>query len=162
MKIKGLLSIMAAAVMLSLTFASCDKALDTDSDEQQQEGSKFPKLAEAYLPDSCAGKEIAAWYSVYTENDYKSKVEAVFLFTDSAMIMTKSKTYTVEDGREPSLSVTYQGAYQTIEGDFITGKMKFIFVNGFSINVLVDDGVLSAMNTDYTKQDNSKAPKPAN
>ena len=160
MKIKGLLSVMAAAVMLNLTFASCDKVLDTEEDQTPKTG--FTKLAEAYLPDSLAGKTIAAWYSVYSENDYKSKVEAVFLFTDSAMVMTKSKTYTIEDGREPSLSVTGEGTYQTISGDFTSGKMRFKFAGGYSLSVVVENDTLTYLGTEYTRQDNSKAPQPAN
>jgi len=151
---------MAAAVMLNLTFASCDKVLDTEEDQTPKTG--FTKLAEAYLPDSLAGKTIAAWYSVYSENDYKSKVEAVFLFTDSAMVMTKSKTYTIEDGREPSLSVTGEGTYQTISGDFTSGKMRFKFAGGYSLSVVVENDTLTYLGTEYTRQDNSKAPQPAN
>ena len=160
MKMKGFLSIMVAGVMLSFTCASCEKALYNDPEPEKE--SAFPKLAEAYLPDSLAGKTIAAWYSVYSENDYKSKVEAVFLFTDSAMVMTKSKTYTVEDGREPSLSVTREGTYQTINGDFTTGKMRFKFAGGYSLSVVVENDTLTYLGTEYTRQDNSKAPQPAN
>ena len=162
MKMKGLLSIMAATVMLNLTFASCEKALETESEEKQETG--FTKLAEAYLPETYADKTIAAWYSVYTENDYKSKVEAVFLFTDSAVAVTKSKTYTVEDGREPVHDVLSLGIFHQLEGDLINGNLSFELSSGMpqTRNGRIRNGVLTLDGVAYTKQDNDKAPKKAN
>ena len=157
MKIKGLLSVMAAVVMLNLTFASCEKALETDEEQTQKTG--FTELAKAYLPESYGDRTIAAWYSVYTENDYKSKVEAVFLFTDSAVAITKSKTYTVEDGREPAHDVVALGIFHQIEGDLTNGLLKFELSSGYSPrNARIKNGVLTDNNISYTKQDNDKAP----
>ena len=157
MKIKGLLSVMAAAVMLNLTFASCDKVLDTEEDQTPKTG--FTKLAEAYLPDSYGDKTIAAWYSVYSENDYKSKVEAVFLFTDSAVAITKSKTYTIEDGREPVHDVVALGVFHQIDGDLTNGTLKFELSSGYSPrNARIKNGELTDNGITYAKQDNDKAP----
>ena len=157
MKIKGFLSVMAAALMLGLTFASCEKALETKAEEKQETG--FTKLAEAYLPETYADKTIAAWYSVYTENDYKSKVEAVFLFTDSAVAV--SKTYTVEDGREPVHDVLSLGIFHQLEGDLINGNLSFELSSGMpqTRNGRIRDGVLTLDGIAYTKQDNAQAPK---
>ena len=162
MKIKGFLSVMAAALMLGLTFASCEKALETKAEEKQETG--FTKLAEAYLPETYADKTIAAWYSVYTENDYKSKVEAVFLFTDSAVAVTKSKTYTVEDGREPVHDVLSLGIFHQLEGDLINGTLSMELSSGMPAtrNARIKNGVLTLDGIAYTKQDNDKAPKKAN
>ena len=137
MKIKGLLSVMAAAVMLSLTCASCEKILETEPEPEPLSG--FTQLAEPYLPESYGDRTIAAWYSVYSENDYKSKVEAVFLFTDSAVAITKSKTYTVEDGREPV-------------HDVVAGPSPR--------NARIKDSILIHDGIAYTLQDNAKAPVP--
>ena len=157
MKMNGLLSIMAATVMLNLTFASCEKALETESEEKQETG--FTKLAEAYLPETYADKTIAAWYSVYTENDYKSKVEAVFLFTDSAVAITKSKTYTIEDGREPVHDVVALGVFHQIDGDLTNGTLKFELSSGYSPrNARIKNGELTDNGITYAKQDNDKAP----
>ena len=163
MKINGLLSVMAAALMLNLTFASCEKVLETEDDQNQTPTTGFTKLAEAYLPESYGDKTIAAWYSVYTENDYKSKVEAVFLFTDSAVAVTKSKTYTVEDGREPVHDVLSLGIFHQLEGDFINGTLSFELSAGMprTRNGQIEDGVLTLDGISYTKQDNAQAPKPS-
>ena len=162
MKINGLLSVMAAALMLGLTFASCDKVLDTEEDQTPKTG--FTKLAEAYLPESYGDKTIAAWYSVYTENDYKSKVEAVFLFTDSAVAVTKSKTYTVEDGRDPVHDVLSLGIFHQVEGDLTNGTLSMELSSGMPAtrNARIKNGVLTLDGVAYTKQDNDKAPKKAN
>jgi hypothetical protein len=162
MKIKGFLSVMAAVVMLNLTFASCEKALETDEEQTQKTG--FTELAKAYLPETYADKTIAAWYSVYTENDYKSKVEAVFLFTDSAVAVTKSKTYTVEDGREPVHDVLSLGIFHQVEGDFTNGTLSMELSSGMPAtrNARIKNGVLTLDGVAYTKQDNDKAPKKAN
>ncbi len=160
MKIKGLLSVMAAAVMLNLTCASCEKILETEPEPEPLSG--FTQLAEPYLPESYGDKTIAAWYSVYSENDYKSKVEAVFLFTDSAVAITKSKTYTIEDGREPVHDVLSLGIFHQLEGDFTNGTLSFELSAGMppTRNGQIEDGVLTLDGISYTKQDNAKAPVP--
>ena len=162
MKKKGLLPFMAGIVMLSLTCASCEKVLETNSgdEEQKDEEKVFEQLAEAYLPSAYADKTIAAWYSVYTENEYKSKVEAVFLFTDSAAAITKSKTYSIEDGREPSRSIVALGIFKQIEGDLTNGIVEFTLSSGAPRTDTIKNGVLTDLGIAYTKQDNSKAPTP--
>lgn len=161
---KTFLSVMAAAVMLSLTCASCEKILDIDTDTDDQENKNdsvtFTKLAEAYLPSAYGEKTIAAWYSVYTQNNYKSKVEAIFLFTDSAVAITKSKTYTIEDGREPSREIVALGKYQQIAGDFINGTLKFTLSSGLPRTAHINDSILTHDGISYTLQDNADAPAP--
>ena len=156
---------MAAAVMLSLTCASCDKMLEseTNSDEQENKNDSvvvFPKLAEPYLPNFYSESTIEAWYSVYSENDYKSKVEAVFLFTDSAVAITKSKTYSVEDGREPVREIVALGRYHQLEGDLVNGTLHFELSSGLDRDAHIIDGVLTHDSIAYTKQDNANAPAP--
>ena len=157
MKFNGLL--MTAAVMLSLTCASCEKILETEPEPEPLSG--FTQLAEPYLPESYGDRTIAAWYSVYSENDYKSKVEAVFLFTDSAVAITKSKTYTVEDGREPVHDVVALGIFHLLNGDFINGNLQFELSSGPSPrNARIKDSILIHDGIAYTLQDNAKAPVP--
>ena len=158
MKNNGLLSVMAAALMLNLTFASCEKVLDTEEEQPQQTG--FTKLAEAYLPGAYGDKTIAAWYSLYTENEYKSKVEAVFLFTDSAVAITKSKTYTVEDGREPVNDIVALGIFHQVDGDLINGTLRFELSSGMPRSARIRDSILTHDGISYTMQDNDKAPLP--
>ncbi|MBR2395390.1 MAG: hypothetical protein IKB00_02160 [Bacteroidaceae bacterium] len=164
MKMKGFLSVMAAAVMLSLTCASCEKVLDTDTNANDPQNGNdtvvFAKRAEAYLPNYYSDRTIEAWYSVYSENDYKSKVEAVFLFTDSAVAITKSKTYSIEDGREPAREIVALGIYHQLEGDLINGTLRFELSSGFPRNAQIIDGVLTHDSIAYTKQDNANAPAP--
>lgn len=156
---------MAATVMLSLTCASCDKFLETDTTdindlENSNDTVVFAKLAEAYLPNYYSDHTIEAWYSVYSENDYKSKVEAVFLFTDSAVAITKSKTYSIEDGREPAREIVALGIYHQLEGNLINGTLRFELSSGFPRNAQIVDGVLTHDNIAYTKKDNADAPAP--
>ena len=163
MKMKGILSFMAGAVMLSLTCASCDKMLETTSNEDENKNDSvvvFTKLAEAYLPNFYSESTIEAWYSVYSENEYKSKMEAVFLFTDSAVAITKSKTYSVEDGREPSREIVALGIYHQLEGDLVNGIIKFELSSGLPRNAQIVNGVLTHDSISYTKQDNANAPAP--
>ena len=159
MKNNGLLSVMTAALMLNLTFASCEKVLDAE-EEQTTQQTGFTQQAEAYLPASYGDKTIAAWYSLYTENEYKSKVEAVFLFTDSAVAITKSKTYTVEDGREPARDIVALGIFHQIDGDLINGTLRLELSSGLPRNARIRDSILTHDGIAYTMQDNNKAPLP--
>ena len=158
MKTNKFISIIAAVLALSLTYTSCDKE---DNKEPQQQTDNSTTVAKAFLPDTYAQKTIAAWYSIYSEADYKTKVEAVFLFTDSTLAITKSKVYTPEDGRDPSRVVMYEGKYEVTEGDFNNGIFVFTFTQGPSIDVQIAEGQLSFMGQTYTKQDNSEVPAPA-
>ena len=187
MKTIRFISIIAVALTVSLSYVSCDK--DEPLEPQQRQQQQQPQnngidstridsthidstridsthidsthIEGAFLPDSCAGKTVAAWYAVYSEADYKKKVEAIFLFTDSTLVVTKSKVYTEEDGRDPSRVTMYEGKYEVIQGDFDKGVIVFSFTPGSSFDVEITDGKLSLMGQTYTKQDNANVPDAA-
>ena len=171
MKTNRFISIIAAALTISLAYTSCNKDDDFEETQQQQQqpqdnGTDSTRIDStniegAFLPDTYAGKTVAAWYAVYSEADYKQKVEAVFLFTDSTLIVTKSKVYSQEDGRDPSRVTTYEGKFEVTQGDFSNGIFTFKFTPGSSFEVQITDGKLSLMGQRYTKQDNAKVPDAA-
>lgn len=168
MKTTRFISIIAAALTISLAYSSCNKDDDIEETQQQQQqqqpqdsGIDSTNIEGAFLPDTYADKTVAAWYAVYSEADYKKKVEAVFLFTDSTLIVTKSKVYTEEDGRDPSRITMYEGKYEVIQGDFDKGFLVFKFTPGSSIDVEITDGQFSLMGQKYTKQDKAKVPAAA-
>ena len=115
---------------------------------------------EAFLPSYCADKTVVAWYSVYSETDYKKKIEAVFLFSDSTVIVTKSKTYSREDGRDPSREVMHEGSYQVLEGDFDNGSLQILLPGGVSLRARISDSELTLMAVTYVRQDNAGIPAP--
>jgi len=161
MKTTRFISIIAAAVLLSLSYTSCDKD-DTEGTQQQQNNDNDSTyISGAFLPDTYANKTVVAWYTAYSEADYKKKVEAVFLFTDSTFAVTKSKVYTEEDGRDPSRVVMYEGKYEVSQGDFSNGIFQFRFTPGSSFDVEVTDGYLSFMGQTYTKKNNANVPAAA-
>ena len=153
MKKKGLLWLLASAFMLCLTYTSCEELEGLIDDNEETLSGE-----EAFFPKAYADKTVAAWYSIYSEADYKKKIEAVFLFTDSTLAVTKSKVYTQEDGRDPSRVVMYEGKYQVTEGNFDNGIFIFTFTPGSSFDVQITDGQLSLMGQTYAKQDNAKIP----
>ena len=161
MKSFGFISFFASALMLGLTFTSCDK--DGKSDvTQPDDNSDNPEWeVEAFLPSFCADKTVAAWYSVYSETDYKKKIEAVFLFTDSTVVVTKSKVYSQEDGRDPSREVMHEGSYQVLEGDFDNGALQILLPGGVSLRARIQDGELTLMAVTYVRQDNAGIPAPS-
>ena len=85
---------------------------------------------------------------------------AIFLFTDSAVAITKSKTYSIEDGREPAREIVALGIYHQLEGNLINGTLRFELSSGFPRNAQIIDGVLTHDSIAYTKQDNANAPAP--
>lgn len=171
MKTNRFISIIAAALTISLAYTSCNKDDDFEETQQQQQQPQdngidstridSTNIEGAFLPDTYAGKTVAAWYAAYSEADYKQKVEAVFLFTDSTLAVTKSKIYTEEDGRDPSRVTMYEGKFEVAQGDFSNGIFTFKFTPGPSFDVEITDGKLSFMGQRYTKQDNAKVPDAA-
>ena len=143
----------AGSVMICLAFASCDK--EKEQPEPEQASSDVVK---AFLPVSYADKTVDAWYSVFSEEDYKTKVQAVFLFTDSTVIITKSKIYSQEDGRKPSRVIMYEGTFQIKEGNYKNGIASFKLDYGVTYDVEIVDGQLTVMNTTYTLQDKADVP----
>lgn len=154
----GFISFFASALMLGLSFTSCDK----DNVSQPDDNGNNPVWeVEAFLPSFCADKTVAAWYSVYSETDYKKKIEAVFLFTDSTVVVTKSKVYSQEDGRDPSREVMHEGSYQVLEGDFDNGALQILLPGGVSLRARISDGELTLMAVTYVRQDNAGIPAPS-
>lgn len=156
MKTVRILSLLAAALILCQTFSSCDN--EKPGIEQENNGDKASAAVQAFFPTTYAHKEVAAWYSVFSEEDYKKKVQAVFLFTDSTIIITKSKIYTEEDGRAPSRVTMYEGKYQMTEGDFTNGKATVTLNTGATFDIEIVNGKLSVMDETYTKQDKANIP----
>jgi hypothetical protein len=147
--------------MLGLSFTSCDKDGKSDVTQPDDNSDNPVWEVEAFLPSFCADKTVAAWYSVYSETDYKKKIEAVFLFTDSTIVVTKSKVYSQEDGRDPSREVMHEGSYQVLEGDFDNGALQFLLPGGVSLRARIQDGELTLMAVTYVRQDNAGIPAPS-
>lgn len=153
----GFISFFASALMLGLTFTSCDK----DNVSQPDDNGNNPVWeVEAFLPSFCADKTVAAWYSVYSENDSRKKIEAVFLFTDSTVVVTKSRVYSQEDGRDPTREVMHEGTYQVLEGDFDNGALQILLPGGVSLRARISDSELTLMAVTYVRQDNAGIPAP--
>ena len=114
---------------------------------------------EAYLPSEYASKTIAAWYGLTEIRDTKTRIQAIFLFTDGSMVVTKSTVYTKADGRNPEYSIEFSGTYDITSGDYSNGE---VYVPEMSMTVTISNGVLSvpAMQETYTKQSNADAPAP--
>lgn len=161
MKYLCFISFFASALMLGLSFTSCDKDGKSDVTQPDDNSDNPVWEVEAFLPSFCADKTVAAWYSVYSETDYKKKIEAVFLFTDSTVVVTKSKTYSQEDGRDPSREVMHEGSYQVLEGDFDNGALKILLPGGVSLRARIQDGELTLMAVTYVRQDNAGIPAPS-
>lgn len=166
MRNSSFISLFAAALMLGMACVSCDKEEKEveKADVIQPEDNSGDTLVwevEAFLPAYCADKTVVAWYSVYSETDYKKKIEAVFLFSDSTVIVTKSKTYSREDGRDPSREVMHEGSYQLLEGDFDNGSLQILLPGGVSLRARIKDGELTLMAVSYVRQDIAGIPAPA-
>lgn len=161
MKSLGFISFFASALMLGLTFTSCDKDGKSDVTQPDVNSDNPVWEVEAFLPSFCADKTVAAWYSVYSETDYKKKIEAVFLFTDSTVVVTKSKVYSQEDGRDPSREVMHEGSYQVLEGDFDNGALQILLPGGVSLRARISEGKLTLMAVTYVRQDNAGIPAPS-
>lgn len=115
----------------------------------------------AYLPADCADKTIAAWYMLKEEGNQSIRIEAVFLFKDKSLVVTKSKIYSVDDGRDPKYEVTASGTYEMGERDSYTqGMIDVTLSNGEKMQAVINNGVLTAMEENFTIQDNKDAPAP--
>lgn len=124
--------------------------------EVQYNGDPTP-----YLPAQYGSKTIAAWYQYDNVGNGTVRYECVFLFTDGSLVVTKSKFYNIGDGREPEYDINATGQYRMSEdGDFENGTATVILADGMSFEVLIEDGTLFAMETEFIKQDNKDAPAP--
>lgn len=140
-----------------LDFAAyCDEA-----EEEAEEGgeSGFATEAEAYLPASYADKTLDAWYMRKEEDEDRIKIQAVFLFNDNSLVVTNSKVYSVEDGREPKYEIDAEGTFTVTSGDYTNGTAD-VDAGGMQFEVTITDGVLYAMEEDFIKQNNADAPQP--
>lgn len=131
------------------------------AEEEAEEGgeSGFATEAEAYLPASYAEKTLDAWYMLKEADEDKIKIEAVFLFNDSTLVVTNSKVYSVEDGREPEKEINAEGTFTITSGDYTNGTAD-VDAAGMQFEVTITDGVLYAMEEEFIKQDNADAPEP--
>jgi hypothetical protein len=130
-----------------------------DGDGNGGDNGAYAITPEAYLPSSYASKTIAAWYGLTEIRDTKTRNQALFLFTDGSMVVTKSTVYTKADGRNPEYSIEFAGTYDITSGDYSNGEA---YVPEMSMTVTISNGVLSvpAMQETYTKQSNADAPAP--
>jgi len=120
--------------------------------------STFTEKATAYLPKDYADKTLDAWYMLKDENKDRIKIEAVFLFNDNSLVVTNSKVYSVEDGREPEKGISAEGEFTVTSGDYDNGTAHVV-AGEMEFDVTISDGVLSAMDTDFIKQDNADLPE---
>ena len=154
MKVTRFLSIMAAALMLSVSFTSCDELEGLFDDDEK--GSVDDQ---AFFPNSYSQRKVAAWYSLTDEKKGGGKtIEAVFLFEDGSFVTTKNNSY--PDDRKSERTILAEGNYEMVEGDFTNGVAQ-VKINGVPdpMTVEIVDGVMRAMGEEFTKQDNKKVPK---
>ena len=153
MKLKGLFAIMAAALMLSMSFTSCE-GLDGLFDDENESTDN-----QAFFPNTYRQRTVAAWYSLTEKEENGTRIEAVFLFDDNSFVTTKSRTYT--DGRSQERKILAEGDY-TLDGDYENGIAE-VSINGAPepMTIEIKDGKMLAMGETFTKQSNKKVPKPS-
>ena len=134
----------------------CAKA-EEEAEENGESG--FATEAEAYLPASYADKTLDAWYMLKDEDKDRIKIQAVFIFNDNTLVVTNSKVYSIEDGREPKYEIDAEGTFTITSGDYDNGTAD-VDAAGMQFEVTITDGVLHAMEEDFIKQDNANAPEP--
>ena len=153
MRLKGLFAIMAAALMLSMSFTSCEELEGLIDDEKESTDNQ------AFFPNTYRQRTVAAWYSLTEKEENGTRIEAVFLFDDNSFVTTKSRTYT--DGRSQERKILAEGDY-TLTGDYENGTAE-VKINGAPepMTVEIKDGKMLAMGETFTKQNNKKVPKPS-
>ena len=153
MKLKGLFAIMAAALLLSMSFTSCE-GLDGLFDDENESTDN-----QAFFPNTYRQRTVAAWYSLTEKEENGTRIEAVFLFDDNSFVTTKSRTYT--DGRSQERKILAEGDY-TLDGDYENGIAE-VSINGAPepMTIEIKDGKMLAMGETFTKQSNKKVPKPS-
>lgn len=132
----------------------------TENGGDQGGDSDYIGDVQPYLPAEFGGNTIGAWYLFVDEQDSKIQLESVFLFDDGSLVVTKSKFYTVADGREPEYAINATGKYRLTEGDYESGIASVVLSDGETFEVKISNGELFAMNTLFTKQKNEAAPAP--
>ena len=129
--------------------------------EEGNEGSEseFTEKATAYFPNAYAEKTLAAWYALTEKDENKIKIEAIFLFDDNTLVKTTSKVYSEADGREPEDKIEAEGGFTITSGDYDNGEAHVVLAEGMEFDVTISNGVLSAMDAEFTKQNNADLPE---
>ncbi len=131
---------------------------DDENGEGNEGESEFTDKATAYFPNAYAEKTLAAWYSLTETDEDKIKIEAIFLFDDNTLIKTTSKVYSEADGRPAEDKIEAEGGFTITSGDYDNGAAH-VKAGEMEFDVTISDGVLSAMDTDFIKQDNADLPE---
>ena len=136
------LSIIASALLLSLSFTSCEELEGLLDDEKGSTDNQ------AFFPNAYSQRTVAAWYSLTEKEESGTRIEAVFLFDDNSFVTTKSKTYT--DGRSQERKILAEGDY-TLRGDYENGTAE-VSINGAPdpMTVTIENGKMLAMGETFT------------
>ena len=87
----------------------------------------------------------------YGEDNNTCRIESVFLFNDNTLIVTKTKLYSKADGRAPEYKVTAKGQYRLAEGgDYENGTASVVTADGATMEVVIEEGIMTAMETDFS------------
>ena len=86
---------------------------------------------------------------------FRTRVEAIYLFNDNTLVVTKSKYYF--DGRKAEFDIVAEGQYRISQGDYTNGSANVTSEDG-SFDVTIENGSLSAMDATFSKMDNSSVP----
>gem|GEM_PF-5857960 len=129
----------------------------------EEEELEYTQDCIAYLPADYSDKKLNAWYSLTQEDKEKQckSIEAVFLFSDNTLVVTKSKIYAATVDKKPEYKVTSTGTYEIKSGDLTNGKAEVTAtVDGKenTFEVTIANGILSALDSQFTKQDNASVP----
>ena len=169
MKKTTFLLVLATIFMFSQTFTSCDDEKQKPETEQKgnsssnggNNGGNTNSDIQAFFPSAYANKTLAALYMLTANESNKTRVEAVFLFTDNYVVVTKHTVYSEGKNRDPERKIEAEGTYSITQGDFTNGSAQ-AFVEGYPpIPVTITNGQLTAMGETFTKQDNAQKPTPS-
>ena len=169
MKKTTFLLVLATIFMFSQTFTSCDDEKQKPETEQKgnsssnggNNGGNTNSDIQAFFPSTYANKTLAAWYMLTANESNKTRVEAVFLFTDNYVVVTKHTVYSEGQNRDPERKIEAEGTYTITQGDFTNGSAQ-AFVEGYPpIPVTITNGQLTAMGGTFTMQDNAQKPTPS-
>lgn len=152
------ISIRAYATYDGVTFYSNEQ-----TSEKGGYGDGHYGVPQAYLPKEYANKTIAAWYTLKDiDKGGNVKIEAVFLFNDNTVVVTKNKTYSAADGREPQSEIIFSGTYVINEGDYENGSATVPNASDMGdLSITIIDGNLTAFGETFTKESNQDSPTPS-
>ena len=92
----------------------------------------------------------------FVQDEQKTKIEAIFLATDSLMLYTRSVFYT--SGREPAYDLQTIGQYELLEGDYSTGKLGLKFRADEVYEATVTEGQMPVNDKTFIQQDLADLP----